>query len=130
LQATSHVNGKILWANTHLLFWLSLTPFATSWMGENHGAPLPTAVYGGLQVCLALAFTILARVIVASHGPTSIVGTVYNRRDVKSAASLGLYLLSIPMAFVDQRISWAFFIVVALIWIVPEKRIESRMQKQ
>jgi uncharacterized membrane protein len=127
LQATPHVTGGILWANIHMLFWLSLTPFATSWMGDFHDAPLPTAVYGALLLCLAIAFTILARTIVAACGPGSIVAAVYNRRDLKSAISLGCYLLSIPLAFVDQRMSWALFVIVALIWIVPERRIESRM---
>jgi uncharacterized membrane protein len=127
LQATPHVTGGILWANLHLLFWLSLVPFATSWMGESEEA-LPTAMYGGVLLCLAVAFTILAKTIVGAHGPESLVATVYGRRDWKSAASLLIYAVSIPLAFVDVRLSWALFATVALVWIVPERRIESRMR--
>ncbi len=128
LQATPHVSGAILWANLHLLFWLSLVPFATSWMGENPHASLPTAVYGAVLLCLAISFTILVKTILSVHGPASLLARAIGRRDTKSYVSLLLYVLAIPLAFVDPRISWLIFATVALIWIVPDRRIESRLR--
>src|SRR3989449_7042529 len=124
LQATDRVNGAILWANLHLLFWLSLTPFVTGWMGENHFASLPTAVYGCVLLCAAIAFTILQAALVRHHGPHSKLAAAV-RSGVKEKLSLVLYIAAIPLAFVNQWISDAIYVTVALIWLVPDRRIES-----
>lgn len=124
LHAIRNVNGKILWANLHLLFWLSLIPFVTSWMGENHFAALPTAVYGVVLLLSAVAYTILLRVILQSEGPHSKLAKAVGS-DRKGHLSLACYLVAIPVAFYDQRISHLLYVTVALIWLVPDKRIES-----
>ncbi len=127
LQATDRVNGAILWANLHLLFWLSLVPFVTGWMGENHFAPLPTAVYGIVLLCAAIAYTILQTVIVRFHGPHSkLAAAVAN--DLKGKLSMVLYVIAIPLAFVNQWIADAIYVTVALIWLVPDRRIESTLK--
>jgi uncharacterized membrane protein len=129
LQATSRINGKILWANLHLLFWLSLVPFVTGWMGENHFAPLPTAVYGAILLLSAIAYTILLRAIVAEHGPDSKLAVAVGK-DRKATMSMVLYVAAIPLAFVNQWIADAIFVLVAMIWLVPDRRIESRLRDQ
>ena len=126
LQATRLVNGKILWANLHLLFWLSLVPFATGWMGENHFAPLPTALYGVLLLCAALAYELLQNLIIKHHGSDHVLASAVGR-DRKGKMSLAFYLAAIPLAFVNQWIAGALYIVVAAIWLIPDKRIESRI---
>jgi uncharacterized membrane protein len=126
LQATRHINGTILWANLHLLFWLSLVPFVTGWMGENHFAPLPTAIYGVVLLMAAIAFTILARRIVAHEGPHSPLADALGR-DRKSRISLVLYAAAIPLAFMHQAIADALYVTVALIWLIPDRRIESTL---
>ena len=123
LQATERINGRILWANLHLLFWLSLTPFSMAWMGEYPNAALPTAIYGTVLLCAGMAYLILQRQIVAAQGPHSKLRTVLGR-DVKGNISPVLYLLGIVFAFVNQRISQAIYAVVALMWLVPDPRIE------
>src|SRR5437773_1072976 len=125
LHATERINGAILWANLHLLFWLSLTPFVTGWMGENF-APVPTAVYGCVLLMSAIAYTILARTIIAYQGPHSKLAAAVGR-DLKSQISLALYIAAIPLAFVHQIIAGAIYVTVALIWLVPDRRIEKRM---
>ena len=127
LQATSRINGKILWANQHLLFWLSLIPFVTGWMGENHFAPLPTAIYGVVLLLSAIAYTILVRAIVAEHGPDSKLAAAVGK-DRKATVSMVLYVAAIPLAFVNQWIADAIFVLVAMIWLVPDRRIESRLR--
>jgi uncharacterized membrane protein len=127
LQATQHINGRILWANLHLLFWLSLVPFVTGWMGENRFAALPTAGYGVVLLCAAIAYTILQRAIVRQQGPGSKLAAAV-KRDVKGKLSLLLYIIAIPSAFVDQRIADAIYVAVALMWLVPDRRIEARLQ--
>jgi uncharacterized membrane protein len=127
LQATRHINGTILWANLHLLFWLSLVPFVTGWMGENHFAPLPTAIYGVVLLMAAIAFTILARRIVAHEGPHSPLADALGR-DLKSRISLVLYAVAIPLAFMHQAIADALYVTVALIWLIPDRRIESKLE--
>ena len=104
LHATEHINGAILWANLHLLFWLSLTPFVTGWMGENHFAPLPTAVYGAVLLLAAIAYIILQTIIIRHQGPNSKLALAV-KRDVKGKLSLLLYLAAIPLAFVHQTIA-------------------------
>ena len=125
LHLTERINGKILWANLHLLFWLSLIPFVTGWMGENHFAPVPTAVYGMVMVGGALAWTTLVKVIVAHQGKHSKLAEALGS-DIKGKVSFLLYATSIPMAFVNEWISDAIFVTVALMWLVPDRRIESR----
>ena len=126
LHATDRVNGKILWANLHLLFWLSLVPFVTSWMGENHFASLPTAVYGAVMLLAAVAYTILQRVILKHQGPDSRLAAAVGK-DRKGTVSLACYALAIPLAFVHQWISDALYVFVALLWLIPDRRIESKL---
>ena len=128
-HVVERVNGGILWANLHLLFWLSLTPFITAWMGRNHFAPLPTAAYGVVMLLSALAFTILTRAIVAHQGPHSKLAQAIGR-DWKGKVSLALYAAAIPLAFVNQWISDALYVTVTLMWLIPDRRIESRLQAE
>ncbi|MGH2399460.1 MAG: TMEM175 family protein [bacterium] len=121
------INGRILWANMHLLFWLSLVPFVTGWMGENHFAPLPTAVYGGVLLMAAVAWTILQRAIIAQHGRTSKLASAVGR-DAKGKLSAALYVLAIPLAFVNQWISDGIYVFVALMWFIPDRRIEALLK--
>jgi uncharacterized membrane protein len=123
LHAVTHVNGRILWANLHLLFWLSLVPFVTGWMGENHFPALPVACYGVVLFGAAIAYTILANVLVTKHGKDSALAKALGR-DGKGKLSLLLYALAIPLAFVHVGIAGALYVSVALIWLVPDLRIE------
>jgi uncharacterized membrane protein len=125
-HATDRINGRVLWANLHLLFWLSLVPFVTGWMGENHFSPWPTAAYGAVMLLAAVAFVILQASIIAQQGSHSVLAAAVGR-DLKGKASLALYLLAIPLAFVQEGLSDAIFVAVALIWLVPDSRIESRL---
>jgi uncharacterized membrane protein len=128
LAATDRINGKILWANMHLLFWLSLVPFVTGWMGENHFAPLPTAVYGVVLLLAAVAYTLLQNMIVREQGPkarlTAAVG-----KDAKGKLSIMCYVLAIPLAFVHQWLSDGLYVLVALMWLIPDRRIESKLKE-
>jgi uncharacterized membrane protein len=126
LHATRHISGAVLWANLHLLFWLSLIPFVTGWMGENHFAAAPTALYGVVLLMAALAYTILQTVIVAAEGDDSVLKAAVGR-DVKGKLSLFGYLLAIATAFVSQWISGLLYVSVALMWLVPDRRIERRL---
>ncbi|MBA3727087.1 MAG: DUF1211 domain-containing protein [Armatimonadetes bacterium] len=126
LQATQRINGKILWANLHLLFWLSLTPFVTAWMGENHPEPVPTAFYGGVLLAAAIAYTILQSQIVAHHGPDSPLRHAVGN-DLKGKASVIAYIAAIPLAFVQTWLSIALYVLVALTWLVPDRRIERQL---
>jgi uncharacterized membrane protein len=125
-QAARHVNGRILWANLHLLFWLSLFPFATGWMGENHFTSVPVALYGVVLLCAALAFTLLTRTLIARHGNESALATAIGR-DFKGKLSLGLYATAIPLAFVHSWIACGIYILVAAIWVIPDPRIEKNL---
>ncbi len=118
--------GGILWANLHLLFWLSLIPFVTGWMGENHSAAVPTAAYGVVTLGAAIAYTILQTRIIAVEGPKSRLATAV-RGDVKGKASLLIYISAIVLAFVNQWLSDALYVAVALVWLVPDPRIEKRL---
>jgi len=126
-HACDRINGKVLWANLHLLFWLSLVPFTTGWMGENHFAALPTAVYGFVLLMAAIAYTILQNLLVAHHGPGSRLAQALGS-DTKGKVSLALYLCAIPLAFVNEWIADAIYVAVALIWLVPDPRIESTLK--
>jgi uncharacterized membrane protein len=123
LHATRRVTGSVLWANLHLLFWLSLVPFVTGWMGENGFAPAPTALYGAVLLSAAIAYWILQRAIIAGQGDDSLLAKAVGR-DLKGKISPLLYLIAIPSAFVSQWISAALYVLVALIWLVPDRRIE------
>ena len=123
LHATHQINGPIMWANLHLLFWQSLVPFVTGWMGENHFAPLPTAVYGVVMLNAAIAYYLLVLAILAHHGPESRVATALGR-DFKGKISVLIYVVAVPMAFVNRWLACALYVLVALIWFVPDRRIE------
>lgn len=126
LQVTDRINGRILWANLHLLFWLSLVPFATGWMGENHFAPLPTAAYGAVLLAAAIAYLLLQGAIIAEHGPDSRLASAVGS-DVKGKISPVLYAAAIPLAFVHEWIADAIYVAVALMWLVPDPRIAKRV---
>jgi uncharacterized membrane protein len=129
LHATRHVTGGILWANMHLLFWLSLTPFVTGWMGENHFADLPSALYGIVLLMAAIAYWILQRVIVAAQGRDSLLASAVGS-DFKGNLSPFLYLTAIVAAFMSATwISHIIYVAVALIWIVPDRRIERALAR-
>jgi TMEM175 potassium channel family protein len=125
---TDRITGGILWANLHLLFWLSLMPFVTGWMGENHFAPLPTALYGVVLMMAGVAYYILSQTIIRSQGPSSKLKAAVGD-DAKGRISVVLYLLAIPLAFVNQLISDAIYVFVALWWLVPDRRIEQRFEE-
>jgi uncharacterized membrane protein len=126
LHMVDRSTGGILWANLHLLFWLSLLPFVTGWMGENHSAPLPTALYGIVGLGSAVAYTILQKTIIRSQGPQSRLAAAVES-DLKGKASLTMYAAAIALAFVNQWFSDALYVAVALIWLVPDPRIEKRL---
>jgi len=128
LQAIKHVDGRVLWANLHLLFWLSLIPFVTGWMGENNFAPWPVACYGVVLLFAAIAYFILTRVLIALHGRDSVLGTAVGR-DFKGKVSIVIYLSAIPIAFVDSWFACALYILVAVIWLIPDRRIEKTLTK-
>ena len=123
LHTTQRVNGKILWANLHLLFWLSLTPFVTGWMGENDFASVPAAAYGVVLLLSAIAYFILQTVILSTHPGGPLAAAV--GRDVKGKISPVLYASAIPLALVNRWIALGIYVFVALMWIVPDRRIEA-----
>ena len=128
LQAAHNVDGRILWANLHLLFWLSLCPFATAWMGENHFAPIPVALYGFDLFMAAISFTILVRFLLALHGRDSTLAKAIGS-DIKGNVSLVIYVAAIALTFVNAYISLALYFFVAAIWFIPDRRIEKRLAK-
>jgi uncharacterized membrane protein len=125
LYLTDRITGGVLWANLHLLFWLSLMPFVTGWMGENHFAPLPTALYGVVLMMAGVAYFILSQVIIKCQGPNSRLEAAVGK-DFKGKISVVLYLVAIPLAFVHQAISDVIYVSVALMWLIPDRRIEKR----
>jgi uncharacterized membrane protein len=128
-QATKLVSGGILWANLHLLFWLSLFPFTTGWMGENGFASMPTAVYGFVLLMAAIAYYILERAIIAKEGRGSLLAQAIGR-DWKGKLSPALYLAAIPLAFVSRWIASGLYVFVALLWLIPDPRIERKLENQ
>jgi TMEM175 potassium channel family protein len=126
LMATRRVNGAVLWANLHLLFWLSLFPFFTGWMGNTHFAKLPTAAYGGVLLLAAIAYYILKTAIIAAQGADSTLATALGA-DTKGKISPVIYGVAIPLAFVSRWIAVGLYVVVSLMWLVPDRRIESRI---
>jgi uncharacterized membrane protein len=129
LQATHQVNGRILWANLHLLFWLSLVPFVTGWMGENHLSPAPVAVYGAVMLSAALAFELLVYSIIKHHGRDHILASAVGKNR-KGKISLGLYIAAIPLAFVASWIAVLLYIIVAALWLIPDRGIEAEIRRR
>ena len=127
LHAADRINGKILWANLHLLFWLSLVPFVTGWMGENHFAALPTALYGGVLLAAALAYWILQQTIIAVQGPGSPLKTAIGN-DWKGKLSPVLYVLGVVSTLQWPWVGQALYVAVALLWLVPDRRIERSLR--
>jgi uncharacterized membrane protein len=128
LQTIRGVGGGTLWANLHLLFWLSLFPITTDWMGENHFAPIPTAVYGVVLLLAAIAYYVLQRVIIAHHGRGSLLAAAIGS-DWKGKLSPIAYVAALPLAFVSPWIAIALYSAVALLWIVPDRRIERALRR-
>ena len=129
LHATSAVTGSMLWANLHLLFWLSLIPFTTGWMGENHFAAAPVALYGLVLLFAAVAFRLLQQLIITSQGHDSILKTAIGS-DWKGKLSLIVYAIAIPLAFVSRWVSLGLYFFIALLWLVPDKRIELALFRE
>ena len=129
LHVAERVNGKILWANLHLLFWLSLIPVVTGWMGESRLAMWPTAIYGVVLLLAAFAYLILEKTLVTHHGPESRVATAMGIDDTKEKISTALYVVAIPLAFVHPWIAAAIYLLVALMWLVPDRRIEAMLER-
>jgi uncharacterized membrane protein len=126
LQVTRRISGGVLWPNLHLLFWLSLIPFTTSWMGENPLAPVPTALYGAVLLCSAIAWWILQNCIVSVEGPQSALAAALGR-DHKAKVSLAMYVAAVALAFVRPWIADLIYVTVALVWLIPDRRMESRL---
>ncbi len=124
LQAIRHVDGAVLWANLHLLFWLSLIPFVTAWMGENQFAPWPVALYGVVLLFAAIAYYILARALIAAHGTDSVLATALGS-DVKGKVSVVAYAAAIPLALASSWLAFGLFVLVAIMWLIPDRRIEK-----
>jgi uncharacterized membrane protein len=127
LHASQKVTGAMLWANLHLLFWLSLIPFTTGWMGENHFAPAPAALYGVVLLMAAIAYWVLQRAIILSQGPDSILKRAVGG-DWKGKLSPVLYAVAIAVAFWSQWVSLSLYVLVALLWLIPDRRIEKVMR--
>ena len=126
LHAVEQVDGRILWANLHLLFWLSLVPFVTAWMGENHFARVPVAIYGVVLLAASIAYYILTRALIRRHGRTSTLATAIGR-DFKGQISTVIYAVAIPLAFVKWWLAFGLYILVAITWLVPDRRIERTL---
>jgi uncharacterized membrane protein len=126
LQAVRQTNGRILWANLHLLFWLSLIPFVTGWMGENHFTALPVALYGTVLLLAACAYFILSRTLIAHHGKDSALAIAVGR-DSKGQISVVIYAVAIALAFVNSWFACALYVLVAAMWLIPDRRIEKTL---
>jgi uncharacterized membrane protein len=128
LHLADRVTGSILWANLHLLFWLSLVPFTTHWIGERHFAPVPTAVYGIVFLLSGVAWLILQQVIISTQGRESKLREAVGR-DVKGKASAGLYALAVALALINPGVAITIYVVVALLWLIPDRRVERHLRK-
>ncbi len=126
LHAAQLVNGRVLWANLHLLFWLSLVPFATAWMDDNHFAQWPVALFGLILLLAAIAYTILVRILLTLHGSKSVLATALGA-DFKGKLSIVLYLIAISLSFVHPWLACAGYGLVAIMWLVPDRRIERKV---
>ena len=129
LHAVESVNGKVLWANLHLLFWLSLIPFVTGWMGENHFSKWPVVFYGIVLIMNAVSYTILTKSLLKHHGKDSLLSQALGT-DLKGKLSIGIYATAIAAAFINSWIGLALYFVVAAIWLVPDKRIENKLKEE
>jgi uncharacterized membrane protein len=129
LHATQRVNGAILWANLHLLFWLSLIPFTTAWMGETHLEPWPVAVYGTVLLLAGVAYFLLTKALINLHGQASSLASSIGR-DRKGQISIAIYVLAIPLSFAQPWISEGFYVIVAIMWLVPDRRIERMFRSE
>jgi uncharacterized membrane protein len=127
-QVVEHVTGPVLWANLHLLFWLSLTPFVTNWMGENEFAPWPVALYGVVLLFAAIAYFILAHALLSVHSRDSLLATALGR-DFKGKVSIVIYLLAIPLAFVRSWLACLLYVFVVVMWLIPDRRIEKTLKR-
>jgi uncharacterized membrane protein len=128
LQASQHVDGRVLWANLHLLFWLSLIPFVTGWTGENQFAAWPVAFYGAVLFFASVAYFILTRTLISLHGQDSILAAAVGE-DFKGKVSAAIYASAIPLAFVNSWVSMGLYVLVAVIWLVPDRRIEDTLKR-
>ncbi len=128
MHTAPHVNGTILWANLHLLFWLSLIPFVTGWMGENHFAPTPTALYGVVLLMAGFAYKLLQQTIIRMQGHGSLLATAVGR-DVKGLGALGLYVIAIPLACFRPWMAGTIYVLVAVMWFIPDRRIEKKVNQ-
>jgi uncharacterized membrane protein len=126
LNAIERIDGRVLWANWHLLFWLSLIPFGTAWMGENNFSAWPVAVYGTILLLAAIAYYLLTQALIAINGRNSVLATALGR-DFKGKVSVVIYLLALPLALVNAWIACALYVLVASIWLVPDRRIEQTL---
>ncbi len=126
LQAARHVNGNVLWANLHLLFWLSLIPFVTAWTGENHFAAWPVALYGTVLLLAAIAYFILSRVLISYHGKDSTLAIALGR-DFKGKVSVVIYAVAILLSFVNSWFAFMLYVLVAIVWLTPDRRIERSL---
>jgi uncharacterized membrane protein len=126
LQAARQVDGRILWANLHLLFWLSLTPFVTGWMGENNFATLPVALYGVVLLCAGCAYYVLVRALLLRHGPDCALARAVGR-DFKGKVSIVIYAVAIPLAFVRSWAACVLYVLVIVMWLIPDRRIEQTL---
>jgi uncharacterized membrane protein len=124
MHAVQHINGKALWANLHLLFWLSLIPFVTAWVNENHFEAVPVALYGAILLMSGVAYYILERTLIAHHGPDSALARAMGS-DYKGIASVVIYAAAIALAFVNPWISCGLYVLVAAMWFIPDRRIEK-----
>lgn len=127
MHAAHKINGRIMWANSHLLFWLSLMPFASGWMGENHFSTLPTAVFGGVLLMAGVAYYILSQSLISYHGKDSVLAKAVGK-DVKGKISVVIYAIAIALSCLNGWISLSLYALVALIWLVPDRRIEKRLE--
>jgi uncharacterized membrane protein len=125
-QVVQHVNGRVLWANLHLLFWLSLISFVTAWMGENNFTVLPVAFYVGVLLFAAIAYSILTGTLITHHGKSSTIATA-NGRDFKGKVSLAIYTAAVPLAFASSWLAISLYVLVAIMWLIPDRRIERAM---
>ncbi len=129
LQAVRRINGRIMWANLHLLFWLSLVPFGTAWMGENYFSTYPVAIYGVLLLCAGLAYWILTQSLINFHGKDSTIAIAIGN-DFKGKLSLIIYAVAILLAFVNSWLACGLYILVAVIWFIPDRRIERNLPRE
>ena len=129
MYTVQHVNGKVLWANIHLLFWLSLIPFASGWMGENNFTTWPVALYGIILLMAGVAYYILAQSLIQLHGKDSLIGKAIGK-DRKGIISLVIYIIAVPLAFLNSSVRLIMYTMVAAMWFIPDRRIEKRIVKE